>query len=163
MRKWHRWITVFFGVFMFWIAATGVLSHVAALWPAGAPSPEAAARATPPEGWACPEGWRCSPPRETSGMRSLVGLFHHLHSGETFGPVGTAISVRLRAAVLRRLGPVDVYSDVPPAAADRTQANVLEIGASAPPGAPTPFLNGVTHVSSSSQQDLQALRISLGL
>ncbi|MBP6030184.1 MAG: PepSY domain-containing protein [Sphingobium sp.] len=100
MRKWHRWITVFFGVFMFWIAATGVLSHVAALWPAGAPSPEAAARATPPEGWACPEGWRCSPPRETSGMRSLVGLFHHLHSGETFGPVGTAISLASGFALL---------------------------------------------------------------
>ena len=26
-------------------------------------------------------------------MRSLVGLFHHLHSGGSFGPVGTAISI----------------------------------------------------------------------
>ena len=35
MRKWHRWITVFFGVFMLWMAFTGVASHVTALWPAG--------------------------------------------------------------------------------------------------------------------------------
>ena len=26
-------------------------------------------------------------------MGSLVGLFHHLHSGESFGPLGTAISI----------------------------------------------------------------------
>lgn len=93
MRKWHRWLSLFFGVFMLWIAATGVLSQVAVLWPAGAPSAEAVAAATPPPGFVCPEGWRCSPPRETGGLRSMVGLFHHLHSGESFGSLGTAISV----------------------------------------------------------------------
>ncbi|MBH0114855.1 PepSY domain-containing protein [Novosphingobium sp. YJ-S2-02] len=93
MRKWHRWISVFFGIFMLWIAVTGVLSQVAVLWPAGAPDPALEAAATPPEGFVCPEGWRCSPPRATSGIRSMVGLFHHLHSGETFGALGTTISV----------------------------------------------------------------------
>lgn len=93
MRKWHRWLSVFFGVFMLWIAVTGVLSQVAVLWPSGAPDAAARAAATPPPGFECPEGWRCMPPRNNSGMRSLVGLFHHLHSGETFGPIGTAISV----------------------------------------------------------------------
>ena len=93
MRKWHRWLSVFFGIFLLWIAVTGVLSQVAVLWPQGAPDPAAAALATPPQGFECPEGWRCSPPRATSGIRSMVGLFHHLHSGETFGPIGTAISV----------------------------------------------------------------------
>ncbi len=93
MRKWHRWLSVFFGIFMLWIAVTGVLSQVAVLWPAGEPDPATLAAATPPEGFVCPEGWRCMPPRATGGIRSMVGLFHHLHSGETFGPLGTTISV----------------------------------------------------------------------
>lgn len=94
MRKWHRWLSLFFGIFMLWIAATGVLSQAAALWPAGAPDAAARAAAAPPAGFECPEGWRCMPPRGNGGgMRSMVGLFHHLHSGETFGPIGTVISV----------------------------------------------------------------------
>ena len=89
MRKWHRWLSVFFGIFMLWIAVTGVLSQVAVLWPGAEP-----AAAPPPAGFECPEGWRCMPPRgQEGGIRSMVGLFHHLHSGETFGPLGTAISV----------------------------------------------------------------------
>ena len=31
MRKWHRWISVFFGVFLLWISVTGVLSQVGSL------------------------------------------------------------------------------------------------------------------------------------
>lgn len=89
MRKWHRWLSVFFGVFLLWIAVTGVLSHIADLWPSGAPAAEAA----PPAGFVCPEGWRCSPPRDTSGIKGMIGLFHHLHSGETFGPLGVAIAL----------------------------------------------------------------------
>lgn len=90
MRKWHRWISLFFGIFMLWIAVTGVLSQIADLWPASAPEQAAAA---PPPGFQCPEGWRCMPPRAQEGIRSMIGLFHHLHSGETFGPLGIAISV----------------------------------------------------------------------
>ncbi|MCP5395329.1 MAG: PepSY domain-containing protein [Sphingomonadaceae bacterium] len=93
MRKWHRWISVFFGIFMLFIAVTGVLSHAAALWPAAEASPELAAQMQPPAGFVCPEGWRCSPPRPDTGFKSLTGFFHHLHSGEEFGPVGTAISI----------------------------------------------------------------------
>lgn len=89
MRKWHRWLSVFFALFLLWIAGTGLASHVTALWPeAAASAPE-----PPPPGWQCPEGWRCRPPAPEGSMRSLVGLFHHLHSGESFGPVGTAISI----------------------------------------------------------------------
>lgn len=92
MRKWHRWLSVFFGVFLLWIAVTGVLSQVAVLWPAS--SSAAPVSVEPPAGFECPEGWRCSPPRaDATGIRGMVGLFHHLHSGETFGPIGTAISV----------------------------------------------------------------------
>jgi len=93
MRKWHRWLSVFFGIFLLWIAVTGVLSQVSVLWPSGAPDAVAKTAAAPPPGFVCPEGWRCMPPRPQSGMRSLTGLFHHLHSGESFGPIGTAISV----------------------------------------------------------------------
>ena len=91
MRKWHRWLSVVFGVFLLWIATTGVLSQVAALWPAG--GEHAAVAAKPPAGFVCPENWRCMPPRPQGGIKGMVGLFHHLHSGESFGPLGTTISV----------------------------------------------------------------------
>ena len=116
MRKWHRWLSVFFGVFILFIATTGVLSHWAALWPvdpnatAIVPAaqaheePAAAPKSVPaasagaeakgaPVGFVCPEGWRCRPAPPETGPRAWVGFFHHLHSGEEFGPVGTAISV----------------------------------------------------------------------
>lgn len=93
MRKWHRWLSLFFGVFMLFIATTGVLSQWAVLWPVAEPTAAELAMQEPPAGFECPEGWRCSPPRPESGPRSLAGFFHHLHSGEEFGPIGIAISV----------------------------------------------------------------------
>ena len=93
MRKWHRWLSVFFSVFILFIAITGVLSQWAVLWPVAEPTAAEIAAQDPPAGFVCPDGWRCSPPRATSGPRSLTGFFHHLHSGEEFGPVGTIISV----------------------------------------------------------------------
>ncbi len=93
MRKWHRWLSVFFGVFLLFIALTGLASQWAVLWPIAEPSAAELAAQEPPAGFVCPEGWRCSPPRPTSGPRSLVGWFHHLHSGEEFGPIGIAISI----------------------------------------------------------------------
>lgn len=93
MRKWHRWLSVFFAVFILFIAVTGVLSQWAALWPVAEPTAVELAAQQPPAGFTCPEGWRCSPPRPETGPRAWVGFFHHLHSGEEFGPVGTAISI----------------------------------------------------------------------
>lgn len=90
MRKWHRWLSVFFAVVMLWVAVTGLLHYVGVWWPS-TPSPAAAAAAVPPPGFECPEGWRCMPPRETGGIRSMVGLFHHLHSGEELGLIGEII------------------------------------------------------------------------
>ena len=87
MRKWHRWLSVFFSVFLLWIAITGVLSHVAALWPGDAPRVEA------PAGFVCPDTMMCRPKPTATGIKALTGFFHHLHSGEEFGPVGTAIAV----------------------------------------------------------------------
>ena len=100
MRKWHRWLSVFFGVFMLFIAATGLLSHGAALWPVGEPDPATLLAQEPPAGFTCPEGWRCSPPRPQAGPRAWVGFFHHLHSGEEFGTIGTIISILSGFALL---------------------------------------------------------------
>ena len=97
MRKWHRWLSIVFAVFLFWIAATGVLSHLAGWSREEAP----VAEATPPPGFVCPEGWRCTPPRpESGGFGSLTGFFHHLHSGEEFGKAGEAISFVSGVALL---------------------------------------------------------------
>ncbi|WP_298198386.1 PepSY domain-containing protein [Novosphingobium sp.] len=87
MRKWHRWLVVFFGVFLVWISVTGVLSQVVP-WFLPKPSPQVAA-AQVPAGFVCPETMTCRPKQ---GGRSVVGLLHHLHSGESFGPVGVFIA-----------------------------------------------------------------------
>lgn len=96
MRKWHRWVTVVFGLFIFWMAATGVASHVTALWPEGAQAgvPQV------PQGFVCPDMMTCRPKAAPGSMRSFVGWFHHLHSGEEFGGVGTAISLATGIALL---------------------------------------------------------------
>lgn len=87
MRKWHRWLSVFFGVFMLWIAVTGVASQIVPLM-AGEPP-----RATAPADFVCPPDYTCRPKPQPGDPRALVGTLHHLHSGESFGAVGTAISI----------------------------------------------------------------------
>lgn len=97
MRKWHRWLSFVFGAFLLFIAVTGVASHVAAMVARGAvfeqeerdvpaqaaaPKPDAAAAPAVVEAKAKPDP-----------KRKLVGLLHHLHSGEWFGPVGVIISL----------------------------------------------------------------------
>ena len=102
MRKYHRWITVFFGVFMLFMAVTGVASHIAAMVARGsvfevekkeapAPAPTAATPAAAAQPGAAPAG--APPAAAPNPARKWVGFFHHLHSGETFGPVGTIISL----------------------------------------------------------------------
>jgi uncharacterized iron-regulated membrane protein len=91
MRKWHRWLSVFFAIVMIWVAVTGLFHYLAVWWPSDPPSAEALAAQTPPEGFVCPENWRCMPPRPDGGLRGMVGLAHHLHSGEELGIVGEII------------------------------------------------------------------------
>ena len=98
MRKWHRWLAVLFGVFLLWISATGVLSQVGSLVNKGgfetaaseARARAAAAAATPP-GFTCPETMTCRPKPKPAAWN--VGLLHHLHSGESFGPAGVIVSI----------------------------------------------------------------------
>lgn len=112
MRKYHRWITVFFGVFMLFMAVTGVASHIAAMVARGsvfevekkeapaaptAPTVQATAGTAPaaagPAAAPAPAPTEAKAPAPASSARAWVGFFHHLHSGETFGPVGTIISL----------------------------------------------------------------------
>ena len=37
MRKWHRWLSVFFGIFLLWISVTGVLVTTGRKLPPGKP------------------------------------------------------------------------------------------------------------------------------
>ena len=95
MRKWHRWLSVFFGVFLLWIAVTGVLSQIP-LWGEvlggeDHDRPQAAAVQAEPA-FTCPSDYVCRPKPKDGDARSIVGLLHHLHSGESFGPLGVVIA-----------------------------------------------------------------------
>ena len=92
MRKWHRWLAIVFGSFLLWISATGVLSQIGSLVNKASLEAVAAGNAAAkPAGFECPETMICRPKPKPTAWN--VGLLHHLHSGETFGPVGTAISI----------------------------------------------------------------------
>lgn len=93
MRKWHRWLSVFFAVFLLWIAVTGVLSQIPIMGEVfgGKEEPQAAAAPAVPAGFQCPETMMCRPKKPQGAFN--VGLIHHLHSGESFGPAGTVIAL----------------------------------------------------------------------
>lgn len=93
MRKYHRWLSVLFGAFLLWIAVTGVLTQAAPLLAGGGQAPEKAqVSAGIPAGFVCPEAMTCRP-KNRGKAGNLKSFLQHLHSGETFDPVGTAISV----------------------------------------------------------------------
>lgn len=87
MRTYHRWTTIVFGLFLLWIAVTGTLSQVVPLLLPRPVGPAAAA----PAGFVCPADYTCRPKPKPGDPRSVIGLLHHLHSGESFGPLGVAI------------------------------------------------------------------------
>ena len=94
MRKYHRWLSVLFGVFLLWIATTGVMSQLAAI------KADGEVRAVPPAGFVCPATMSCRPKPDPKGAGQWVGWLHHLHSGEEFGPLGTAISIASGVAMM---------------------------------------------------------------
>jgi hypothetical protein len=93
MRRYHRWLATVFGIFLLWISATGVLSQVGAIVNKGGLEGMTAERAAPalPLGFVCPESLTCRPKPAPTAWN--VGLLHHLHSGEQFGPAGHLISI----------------------------------------------------------------------
>ncbi len=97
MRKWHRWLSVAFGVFLLWISVTGLLSQIVPLTLGGGGDKQRAAALAAPAGFKCPETMVCRPKRKGA---ELVGTLHHLHSGESFGPIGRAIGILSGLALL---------------------------------------------------------------
>ena len=97
MRKYHRWLSVLFGVFILFVATTGVLSQVGSLVNNGGFEKEEAPRAAEalavPPGFTCPADMTCRPKRVPQPGEWNVGYLHHLHSGEEFGPVGVVVSL----------------------------------------------------------------------
>lgn len=102
MRKWHRWLSVFFGIVLIWVTVTGLLHYVVVWWPGAEPTPEAMAATLPPPGFVCPEGWRCmAPPPDTGNpLRQYLGLFHHLHAGSEAGIWGEIVVMLSGLALL---------------------------------------------------------------
>lgn len=116
MRKFHRWVAIIAGVFLLWIATTGVLSQVGDLVNNGGFKEEVKERGdkqaaavrdfivspalaheedeavVKEKGFTCPEDMICRPKRTPQPGEWNVGYLHHLHSGEAFGPVGVIIS-----------------------------------------------------------------------
>ena len=87
MRKYHRWLSIVFAVFLLFIATTGVMSQFAAMVAEGEAKPAA------PAGFVCPESMICRPRPDPNGAQPWVGWLHHVHSGEEFGPVAVWISI----------------------------------------------------------------------
>jgi hypothetical protein len=96
MRKWHRWFSFIFGAFLLFIAVTGVLSHVAAMYAQGSifeQEEKENAKAPVTQTSAKTDAPQAAQETPRNPKRKLVGLLHHLHSGEYFGPVGVVISL----------------------------------------------------------------------
>ena len=96
MRTYHRWLSVLFGLLIIWIAATGLLSHGAALYRDAQPQPVAAT----PFGFVCPETMTCRAKPDPDGAGAWVSFFHHIHAGEEFGAIGTILSIASGFALL---------------------------------------------------------------
>ena len=118
MRKWHRWLSVIFGVILLWVAVTGVMSQVAALVAEGQPQ----AQSAPPAGFACPEGWTCRPKPDPNGARAWVA--------KNFAIYGTLPSYRAMLDREGAAGPADVTLAGDEKTLDRELARLRELGVS---------------------------------
>ena len=102
MRKWHRWLSILFGLFILFVAVTGVLSQVGSLVNNGGFEDDDRERAAPaaPAGFACPATMTCRAKRTPVPGAWDVGFLHHLHSGEEFGPLGVILSIASGLALI---------------------------------------------------------------
>lgn len=102
MRAYHRWISLFFGLFIAWMAVTGLIIHVNDLTKGDGDRPRAIAvasaapagpaRASADTPFVCPSDYTCRPKPKKDQM-TFAGLIKHLHSGEAIGPLGTLLSI----------------------------------------------------------------------
>ena len=87
MRKFHRWLSVVVGIFILWIAVTGVVTQGARLYASGEQERAAAAGAAPvAQAPAAPR-----PPQ--TPLRKFTHFVTELHSGEEFGIAGQLVSM----------------------------------------------------------------------
>ena len=93
MRKYHRWLVIFFAPFLVWLAFTGVSMQVVDLFAA-----EEHEQAAPPRPAAQP-AVQPSPAAKPK-QPDLHHVLQHLHSGETFGPIGVLINALSGLALL---------------------------------------------------------------
>lgn len=132
MRKFHRWLSVLFGVILLWVAGTGVAMQAVDLFGGEDPAPAAAAKVAagavaPPAQAHGDDRDNDAPPVKpgaattaapgatgATGATAAAGpaaagmaapgsprprkpldwhhTLQHLHSGETFGPIGTLLN-----------------------------------------------------------------------
>jgi uncharacterized iron-regulated membrane protein len=97
MRKYHRWLSVLFGVFILWIGTTGVMIQLADLT---AQSEPPSAHSAIPAGFTCPPDMTCRVKPAPGGAKAWSGFIKELHSGEEFGPLGTALSIMSGLALM---------------------------------------------------------------
>jgi hypothetical protein len=129
MRKYHRWLSVVFGAFLLWIAATGVMIQLADLKAASeeeaeaGPAPQAGAvqvsRAQQGSNaglvvkttFICPAEMTCLPKPGPDSAKSWVSF---LQGGRKLRPVWHRDFYRQRLGTILfcLLRAVDVYSDV---------------------------------------------------
>ncbi len=102
MRKYHRWLSVLFGVFLLWIAVTGLMIHFADIQSHREAAQAAQAAQAAPGGplFVCPPDMTCRVKPDPNSARAWVGYLQKLHSGENFGPLGTAISMAASLALM---------------------------------------------------------------
>ena len=104
MRKWHRWSSLIFGLFMALMALTGLTIHANDLLKGDDRPPSAAslsAGASPARpAFTCPPDYTCRPrPPRGQGL-NFASLVKHIHSGEVAGPLGTVLSILTGVALL---------------------------------------------------------------
>ncbi|MEO6091976.1 MAG: PepSY domain-containing protein [Novosphingobium sp.] len=100
MRRYHRWLAVFFAPLLLWIAGTGLAMHLAPLIErAVGVAPEAPVASLPgvPAGFVCPPTLIC---RAKEEKLALFDALRQLHSGYTFGKVGKYLSLASSCALL---------------------------------------------------------------
>lgn len=108
MRTWHRGLAVIAGIFIVWVATTGLLGQVISLAgferhdapPASAVEP--GANSTPGITATVPNAAQDLPPaaRPHKKRRDLYHFIIDLHSGAYFGTLGKVISALVGAALL---------------------------------------------------------------
>ena len=98
MRKWHRWLVILSGIFMVWIAATGLVGQAMTLFAEehhDGPQLEAVTHPAAPA-----SAQDVKPAKHAKRPPDLQHLIIELHSGNYFGPFGKVISVLMGAVLL---------------------------------------------------------------